>query len=77
MLLTLSLYTNLIQGVLLLPWLALIVQILKKPTFPVDDSNLFNRLRLLWFAAARPEYYVNTKGFNWLKNDEAKNMRMK
>lgn len=51
---------------------AILIQILKKPPFPVDKSNLFNRFRLLWFAISRQNLFVDL--FPWLKNDELDNV---
>lgn len=39
----------------------------------VDDSNIFNRLRIFWFALTRMDQMVEK--FPWLKKDEWENMK--
>lgn len=52
--------------------LFLMIQVARPSKPPTDASNLFNRLRLLWFAATRQDLFVDV--FPWLKNDELKNL---
>lgn len=49
------------------------VQIIKPSKPPTDASNIFNRGRLVWFAATRQHLFIDT--FPWLKNDELDNTK--
>ncbi len=40
---------------------------------PADPGNVFNPIRLWWFALTREELFVDL--FPWLKRDELDNMR--
>lgn len=49
-----------------------LIHIAKPKKLPMDESNRINHIRLIWFALTRPEIFVDK--FEWLKNDELKNM---
>lgn len=44
---------------------------------PADASNRINKFRLFWFALTRENLFVDTPGFDWLKNDELDNVSKK
>ena len=50
-----------------------IVHFVKAKREPMDESNRINHVRLWWFALTRPELFVSDQ-FDWLKNDEHKNI---
>lgn len=52
--------------------LVVIAQIVRSPPPPVDESNIINRIRLVWFALTRQELFVGL--FSWLKRDELDNV---
>lgn len=51
--------------------LVIIVQLFRTKA-PVDASNIFNRLRILWFSITRMDQMVEK--FPWLMKDEWENM---
>lgn len=46
--------------------------ILRPQRSPADTSNRINKIRLLWFVLTREDLFVSF--FEWLKNDELKNV---
>ncbi len=52
--------------------LVVLAQIVRTPPPPVDESNVINRIRLVWFALTRQNLFVGL--FPWLKNDELDNL---
>lgn len=48
------------------------IQLLRNSKSPMDTSNRINRIRIVWFALTRPELFSSR--FEWLKNDELKNV---
>lgn len=63
--------------------LAVLVETLLKPKkAPMDSSNRFNHLRLVFFALTRPQKFVGLidkksgkEAFPWLRGDEWENMK--
>ena len=47
-------------------------QVIRTQRSPADNSNRFNKVRLVWFAMTREELFVGT--FRWMKNDELENV---
>jgi len=54
--------------------LLVIIQ-LKNQEPPIDDSNIFNRLRVFWFSLTRMRQMIDK--FPWLAKDEWENMKDK
>jgi hypothetical protein len=69
-----------VAGVVLAPLLMLVlllgtlgaVHVLRTPEPPLDQSNLFNRLRVVWFSFSRQADMV--RQFPWLLRDEWQNV---
>lgn len=51
--------------------------LLRSQKSPADKSNRINKIRLFWFALTRENLFVDTPGFEWLKEDELDNVTRK
>lgn len=61
------------HGVMLFPFLLgvfVIVQLLRRPHEPGDDSNLFNGWRLLWYTLSPKWRGKLARLVDWLQHDE-------
>jgi len=68
-----------IIGLMIIPtalgMLMLFHTMIRSKKSPVDPSNRINHIRLVWFAMANEEDFVEL--FPWLKYDEMDNFRRK